>query len=602
MKNRESGSAGAALILGLMTLGLASLYMKETQRSNLNAISKSKMTQEAELQHNAAMNAAALYKGLLMEKRIISSGQYLPALYALDYFASAKDWKMVTGVGLDSTAYSVDGSKVKMKAGSKNETSLKNSTEVLKGDLSAISATKEPVTVEIVNLTYAKEGEPGQGIVVRSADVKVVGKEKDGSDARPVSIRIPLPSPKPYDLKIMYQLKGELVWHQLTASSTLPDGEYLFHVKASGIALGVQFFFDGARYDLGFNADTGEITHDNRNYAARDLQIGASLVGDFTFESHFDPNSCAAKPEDGTHTVQAKLLAIDGSVVETSEIYKMKLDSNVQNLSLDAYKTQCIDKCDYVETTGITVRNPDGSIEGGDIANWWVNTMGAENVKIPDISGEFTWQESKRYKIPNKKLCMNFEGVTVADHGGEYFKSEKLMWKTYSVPGCKVEFLGDRKACGCVAEDTMILMGDGKSEKRIDQIVESDRIWNPLLKKSIAIKRMTRGPEKLPMLKIDVDGKLLSVTGNHPFPTRTGMRTAFTLSEGEEIILEGIGWKPIKQISAVRVGTEAPVVWNIEVDAPADDFEAHHYVANGVVTGDLLIQMNLQRAGQTAGN
>lgn len=145
-------------------------------------------------------------------------------------------------------------------------------------------------------------------------------------------------------------------------------------------------------------------------------------------------------------------------------------------------------------------------------------------------------------------------------------------------------------------------MGDDKTEKRIDQIVKGDRISNLLLKKALAICRMTRGPEKIPMLKFKVDGKSLSVRGNHPFPTRSGMKTTFSLSVGDEILVQDKGWQSITSIESVEAGAQAPNVWNIEVDAPGDQWDAHHYVANGVVTGDLMIQVKLQNDARTVQN
>ncbi|MBC7533971.1 MAG: hypothetical protein H7318_20585 [Oligoflexus sp.] len=104
------------------------------------------------------------------------------------------------------------------------------------------------------------------------------------------------------------------------------------------------------------------------------------------------------------------------------------------------------------------------------------------------------------------------------------------------------------------------------------------------------------------MLKFKVDGKSLSVRGNHPFPTRSGMKTTFSLRVGDEILVQDKGWQSIASIESVEAGAQAPNVWNIEVDAPGDQWDAHHYVANGVVTGDLMIQVKLQNDARTVQN
>ncbi|RYZ87254.1 MAG: hypothetical protein EOP04_12115 [Proteobacteria bacterium] len=163
---------------------------------------------------------------------------------------------------------------------------------------------------------------------------------------------------------------------------------------------------------------------------------------------------------------------------------------------------------------------------------------------------------------------------------------------------CKRKLLFKRGVCGCFADDTQITLGDGITQKAISSLTYEDTVWNPLLKRAFGIRRITRGPEKVPMIKITADGKSVSVTGKHPFPTKEGNKTAFSLSVGDSIRSASGDWVEVEQIDieVKKDSAKDPVVWNVELDAPNEDEDAHHVLANGVVTGDYFIQVKLEQA------
>ncbi|MBC7532123.1 MAG: hypothetical protein H7318_11125 [Oligoflexus sp.] len=604
MKKNQDGFIGVAFAIAFAAIGVATVAVQESNRAGNATIHTSQMAREREKLQNSALNAAARYKGLLMERKNPATGEYIPGIYAVDYFAKPEDWIMRKSVAIGGSGevlmVGTDQRTVQIKAGTSTATVLGKSTEVFNQQVAASSVQEDLVDVEIANLKLAEPGEPGAGILVKYADIRVQGLQLDGQKATPIVVRVPVPKPIPFNLKVFYRPTGDPTWVNFTSDVTLPDGGYEFKVQGSGIMTGVKFKWDGTDIFLGFNPATGEIEHMARNYEAANIQIGPILGGDFTLTEKLDKNTCSVAAVDNTHTVEVSMIGVDGKDYESTGSMKMKLSTSTKVLTLNDYRTQCLDKCAYLETTSRTSLVPGAGIDAGDISEWWVNDNHSNNTTIPDISGEWTFQETSHYKISNKKLCVSFLGVSPTDFGGLFFKAAKF--KAYTVPGCAVEFLGARDSCGCVAEDTKILMGDGKSEKRIDEIVQGETIWNPLLKKAMPIRKMTRGPEKVPMLKITVGDQMLSVTGNHPFPTKSGMKTAFSLSKGEEIMMEGKGWQAIASIDTVEASGKAPDVWNIEVEAPNENNDAHHYVANGVVTGDLMIQKKLQSQAQTAQN
>ncbi len=107
---------------------------------------------------------------------------------------------------------------------------------------------------------------------------------------------------------------------------------------------------------------------------------------------------------------------------------------------------------------------------------------------------------------------------------------------------------------------------------------------------------MTRGPEPFPLIEIKIADRAIKATGKHPFITRQGIRPAYELKVGDEILLDDDRFVAISELNPIpkAAGEAGPVVWNIEIEAPDEDLDSHNLVANGITTGDLMIQTKLQ--------
>ncbi len=162
------------------------------------------------------------------------------------------------------------------------------------------------------------------------------------------------------------------------------------------------------------------------------------------------------------------------------------------------------------------------------------------------------------------------------------------------VKTCSRKFLFQRLACGCVTADTLITLGDGRTTKRIDQLEPNDLVWNPLIKKAFPIRKVTQGPEKVPMIEIMLGRQKIKATGNHPFISKKGAVAAYRLEVGDSLLMGDDKWLKIDSIQALSAGETPPIVWNLEIEAPDHDLDAHQVVANGIATGDLVIQKKLQ--------
>ena len=140
----------------------------------------------------------------------------------------------------------------------------------------------------------------------------------------------------------------------------------------------------------------------------------------------------------------------------------------------------------------------------------------------------------------------------------------------------------------------MIQLADGSS-KEIQFLEPSDLVWNPVTKKATRIKFLTSGPERQPLYRISVDGKDIIVTETHPFRTVNGNVMARDLNGQDFIFVEGNQLVAIDQIT-IDYHETAPIVWNLELDPEEKGNENHYVVANGIVTGDLLIQRQLENS------
>jgi hypothetical protein len=143
---------------------------------------------------------------------------------------------------------------------------------------------------------------------------------------------------------------------------------------------------------------------------------------------------------------------------------------------------------------------------------------------------------------------------------------------------------------GCFEANTMIRMGDG-SEKPIRQLKDNDLVWNPIRQKAMAIKRVTPGPEKLPLWSVQTENGIVRVTSKHPFLTPVGIRPADELKAGDRILGRS-GEEIIKSVSEDQAAPKE-WVWNFEIATDSKDPADHAILADGVVTGDLYLQEQL---------
>ncbi|NBX16228.1 MAG: hypothetical protein EBR09_02565 [Proteobacteria bacterium] len=175
-----------------------------------------------------------------------------------------------------------------------------------------------------------------------------------------------------------------------------------------------------------------------------------------------------------------------------------------------------------------------------------------------------------------------------------------------SAKGCKIDFVTKeennwvcRNNDGCFDELTKVRMADG-SDRVMTQLRKGDLVHNPVTGKPAKIVKLTIGPEEKALYQVTVGGLMVRVTDSHPFMTRRGWVTAKYLTLSDAVLSAGRKFLPVDKIT---LGERGRTVVNLALEGPANSADLHYVLADGVVTGDLVIQnmISLQAFSQQGG-
>lgn len=189
------------------------------------------------------------------------------------------------------------------------------------------------------------------------------------------------------------------------------------------------------------------------------------------------------------------------------------------------------------------------------------------------------------------------DGVSVAEkHEAKscaYFK----YYAPTSAKTCSIAFVTKNDAgfvCrnndGCFDEKTMIRMADG-SDRLVTELRMGEYVYNPVTKKPAKITKLTIGPEFKPLLNITIGTSTVRVTDSHPFMTERGWVAAKNLRKTDRVLAHG---GKFVAVDKVEIGQSGRTVANLALEGPAHQEELHYVLADGIVTGDLIIQNMLE--------
>ncbi|RYZ57600.1 MAG: hypothetical protein EOP07_09490 [Proteobacteria bacterium] len=616
--NKESGSTALVAMAGIVSLALATTFVQQSSIQTKQAIDQAQLQRAVEEKNVGATSAISHYKSLITTSK--HAGKYKPALFANNYFATS--WQLQKSKN--------SSSKANQKSTVETEIMLREPALNEKAVKAAMQNTTGP-TMESFNVTFIKPNFDSAVKLVKSVDVEVTGRynTKSGSEKIKIVGRIPLPPPFPYDPKLMYRKPGG-AWIEMKDGADLSDGPFEFVANVSGIAFDADFLVDGVITKTFGGRENGQVTHKAVNYD----NVGGEVGPVFFYDPAPEPDPV---PVVATSTASGSTGGSGGAAPDTTGASSDGTSCGFVKGSYaggggaggggatatpPAVPVPTPSPALPVQGTfQLIVRGPDGvEDELGKTSVFKVRIRKDPPPPPPavasDTGGSGGTLTLGDYKTKCTAACPYY-GHDLTDRGDEmgaygayvgagpvcfafpggpilgYPLHDSDVW-VYDTNSCKGAKLFHRGTCGCLTGDSKILLGDNKTEKRIDELNEWDRVWNPVLKKSFAVRKYTQGPELKPLIRISVGDRSIDATSEHPFVTDHGLRTASQLLPGDRMRLHGDRWENVKAVESIPVPEVAPIVWNLELEGPNDDLNSHYVVANGIVTGDLLIQNRLK--------
>lgn len=611
--SKQAGSVTIVAIAAVAAISMATLLIHKYSKGALHAIDAAKVDRNRTETNISALNAMARYKALITPSKR-EPDVYIPTLFAKDYYADR--WSLVA-FGSIGGVVSRKGSKVTFAAPSQDLNHDQIGTLMRSGTANAVA--------ENVSVRMLKIHKDADGRVTTAMDIIAVSREAKGRTQKlSLPSRVKLAVPTPFDAKILYRKPGGKIL-VMKNGDELTDGPYEFAVGISGVAFDGDILLNGEVMKTfgGFDQNK-KITHKAVNYAAKDKVVGpwfnfnptvpapepdpgeiAPTGNDVYFTSDgtscgYDPNApqnrihslgTAVTPPEPPPPVTAEFSVVvrgpDSKATAKAGPFTVRVSADPPPLDEDAggggivtledYKTKCTAECPYLGD------DPTGGTLGG---------YAAFSKTQQDVSGNHTFIEAQtRWNIKDKKICFNFQNNN-PQNGTYNFQDSDIV--AYDIRTCKKTFLFRRGACGCLTGDTLITLGDGVSEKRIDELTEFDSVYNPIKKRAYPLRKMTFGPEKKPLIRLYWADSFINATSNHPFISETGVVTAASLKAGDRIAVSDGSWQTLDEVTTIAPEGELPIVWNLEIEAPDEDKDAHFIIANGINTGDLVIQRDLE--------
>ncbi len=597
-KSKNDGSTAFAAIAALTALSLATLYTSKIASNSNQEVTRAEMANHRLTANEAVLNATSRFKAM-MSNRKTADGQYLPIFYASNYYDPY--WKIQLVGAEPKNSKTNSGTSIQLNVSDFNKKDLKEANSVMAGNSSTTDVALKLTQLKLLQTNF-------KGSLAESVDVEVDSMEKiDGVDQKVhLRARVPVGVPQPSGPVLEISPAGANNFRSDLTS--IPPGLYDLRVRGTGVIFNADIMLGSAKLGTVGGYEGDNISHKANNYLAKNeiigtlkgIDLGKAAGADGAEDPEGDGATCTYISASKTVSLSAIIYGPDTKTSVASVPIQLNVGSAAASTEPMDYTNHCQKECPFLGPQDHTQWD-NGILNAHMITNGFGDTSSAF---IRDV-------DAKKFKVPgDRKLCLNFEisaqlalqadGKMPADFwelGGGTDRLQFADYFVYDMKTCKRKHLFKRGPCGCFADDTQITLGDAVTQKAISSLTYEDTVWNPLLKQAFGIRRITRGPEKVPMIKITADGKTVSVTGKHPFPTKEGNKTAFSLNVGDSIRSASGDWVEIERIDieAKKNSAKDPVVWNIELDAPNENEEAHHVLANGVVTGDYFIQVKLEQ-------
>ncbi len=153
-----------------------------------------------------------------------------------------------------------------------------------------------------------------------------------------------------------------------------------------------------------------------------------------------------------------------------------------------------------------------------------------------------------------------------------------------------------RNSSGCFPPGVRIATDAEGGDILVEEIAVGDLLWNPQTQERVRVLKVIEGPEENDLIRLGYGDVSLTVSQEHPVVTGEGIKKARDLTLAD-LVYDGSGdTHQLTQLEAV-LANEGQTVINFILEARADlGHDGRMVLADGVVTGDLIVQQALIRA------
>ncbi|MES2744637.1 MAG: Hint domain-containing protein [Bdellovibrionota bacterium] len=612
---KNQGSMAFAAVASLMALGLGFFYTMNSSRQTQNAIDQALALQAAELGETSNLSNFSLLRGLMADRIVPGQKSSLPAVYPEDYFSMSWDLQKNKSYSLPSVEAMAN--RVKVRSFAPGEATIDSVKAIFDGSKTQIAMMSDAQTLEVVALN---RDNPKFPYYITSIDVKAsrkVDMTNPKNRGRNVTTygRINLSAPTPLSPHLSIREESESTFTENFGSPLKPlkPGRYILRLEGQGVIHHGEITVGSNKQIVGLD-NKGNISHKANNVLARAV-IGDTPPIDLratkgSSQDHVNKKGCDLE-------VGNDLNPASGQTVTqiTAQIFGV----NNANLSID--KVLYVGaEAEPLADTGAPVCAEACGVLTQAAADGGTSEFAAGLDRALTSNGKTDFFEPQHTTEINSKrgrgiVCSNYD-LTAQEIKKRSGKSPSELRRTnpdlyskllgeamplkqfvaYMAPSCKREVVGLRQGCGCFEEKTSIQMADGSS-KLAAEIRAGDLVFNPKTGRPHMIRKVIAGPERWPLLEVKAGGKSVTVTGEHPFLTKLGLKPAYKLTSAD-ILIEGDAETQVEAVIAEEraLDAKAPEVWNFELVGSSDP-DDHYVLANGVMTGDLYLQQKLGNQG-----
>ncbi|RZA27048.1 MAG: hypothetical protein EOP10_01545 [Proteobacteria bacterium] len=614
----NQGSMAFAAIASLMALGLGFFYTLNTSRQTQNAVEQALASQAAELGETSNLSNFSLLRGLMADRSVPGQKNSLPAIYPEDYFA--KSWDLQKNKSFPLPSVDAMANRVKVRSFAPGETTIDSAKAVFDQSKTQASMMNDAQTLEVVALNREDANNP---FYITSIDVKASRKvdiNNPKSRGRNVTTygRINLSAPVPQSSRLTVREESESTFTDNFGSKQKPlkPGRYILRLEGQGVIHHGEITVGTDKTIVGLD-NRGDISHKANNVLARAL-IGDTPPIDLrgtkgSSQEHVNKKGCDLEvgndlnPGSGTTATKivAEVFGVNKADTSSLTITKELFVGADQSQLADTGAPVCTNACGVLSESAANAGTPEFAT-GLDRA---LGSDGKTDFFEPQHTTEINSKRGRGIVCSNYDLTAQEIKKRSGKSPSDLRRSNPELYSklleeamplkqfvAYMAPSCKREVVGLRQGCGCFEEKTQIQMADGSSKLAAD-IRAGDLVFNPKTGRGQMIRKVIAGPERWPLLEVKAGGKSVTVTGEHPFLTTTGLKPAYKLTSADTLI-EGDAQTQVEAvITEVRaLDAIAPEVWNFELVGSSDP-DDHYVLANGVMTGDLYLQQKLGKQG-----